>query len=472
MTIGEMERRTGLDRATIRFYEREGLLCPRRLENGYRDYAEEDRETLLRIKLLRELGVSLEEIRALQQGKAALPYTLGTRLEALERELAAMAEARETCRAIRDEGVSYGTLDAEKYLNRPSWTPAPVRDAPPLPYCPMRRFLARWLDWFLYECLLLAILTLGFHVNLLQSAMVLQAVITLASLAVMLGLEPLLLHWFATTPGKALFGLRVERLDGGKPTWAEARARTGQVLWQGMGWDLPVYSWIRLYKSYKHHEHGLEMAWDWENDLHLEAKPDAWWRKAACVAAAAGLGGLLGWMCIAASYPPCYGPLTPDTFAQNYNFLAEYYGDPTYRLDATGAWIRDERPGTYYLDLDREAWPQVTWETGEDGALAAVTARWEGDPEQRFISDPISKAQYLTLAFVAGDRTWWTYGGVIGDVMDTFYQNPRFESFTAETQGLEIRWTVDQAGYTRMNNMLYRETDDAHCTITLTIRAA
>ena len=76
MTIREAEQRTGLDRATIRFYEKEGLISPKRLDNGYRDYAEEEITALLRIKLLRELGVSLEEIRALQQGEQALPVTL------------------------------------------------------------------------------------------------------------------------------------------------------------------------------------------------------------------------------------------------------------------------------------------------------------------------------------------------------------------------------------------------------------
>ena len=38
MTIKELETRTGISRANIRYYEREGLLSPRRLDNGYRDY--------------------------------------------------------------------------------------------------------------------------------------------------------------------------------------------------------------------------------------------------------------------------------------------------------------------------------------------------------------------------------------------------------------------------------------------------
>ena len=38
MTILELEGLTGLDRATIRYYEREGLLLPDRKENSYREF--------------------------------------------------------------------------------------------------------------------------------------------------------------------------------------------------------------------------------------------------------------------------------------------------------------------------------------------------------------------------------------------------------------------------------------------------
>ena len=66
MTVKEVEERTGLPRANIRYYESEGLIHPARGENGYRDYRQEDLDTLLKIKLLRQVGFSLEEIRALQ----------------------------------------------------------------------------------------------------------------------------------------------------------------------------------------------------------------------------------------------------------------------------------------------------------------------------------------------------------------------------------------------------------------------
>ena len=63
MLIRELEHETGLDRATIRFYEKEGLITPKRAENGYRNYSQEDAAELKKIALLRELGVTLETIR-------------------------------------------------------------------------------------------------------------------------------------------------------------------------------------------------------------------------------------------------------------------------------------------------------------------------------------------------------------------------------------------------------------------------
>ena len=68
MKIKELEALTGIPRATIRYYEMEGLLQPSREENGYREYSEDDREKLLKIKLLRLLSVPLETIRQLETG--------------------------------------------------------------------------------------------------------------------------------------------------------------------------------------------------------------------------------------------------------------------------------------------------------------------------------------------------------------------------------------------------------------------
>ena len=84
MTIKELERRTGLPRTSIRFYEQEELLHPERKENNYRDYSEEDVRTLKKIKLLRRLSLDLEDIRRLQAGELPLGQALSEQALVLE----------------------------------------------------------------------------------------------------------------------------------------------------------------------------------------------------------------------------------------------------------------------------------------------------------------------------------------------------------------------------------------------------
>ena len=72
MTIKEIENLSGMTRANIRFYETEGLLRPARNSNGYRNYSEEDLNTLQKIRLLRTLHLSLEDIRSVSLGQNTL----------------------------------------------------------------------------------------------------------------------------------------------------------------------------------------------------------------------------------------------------------------------------------------------------------------------------------------------------------------------------------------------------------------
>ena len=62
--IKEAEEQTGISRANIRYYEKMGLLQPKRNEkNGYREYRPEDIKRILQIKILRKLDVPIEEIK-------------------------------------------------------------------------------------------------------------------------------------------------------------------------------------------------------------------------------------------------------------------------------------------------------------------------------------------------------------------------------------------------------------------------
>lgn len=64
--IGELSRRTGVNIETVRYYERiEMLPAPPRTEGGRRVYGPVHLQTLAFIRRGRELGFTLDEIRAL-----------------------------------------------------------------------------------------------------------------------------------------------------------------------------------------------------------------------------------------------------------------------------------------------------------------------------------------------------------------------------------------------------------------------
>lgn len=62
MLRNEIQEKTGLTRKAIEYYEEKGLIKPVKLENGYRDYSDEDLETLNQIFLFRKIGLSISEI--------------------------------------------------------------------------------------------------------------------------------------------------------------------------------------------------------------------------------------------------------------------------------------------------------------------------------------------------------------------------------------------------------------------------
>ncbi|MGN6551128.1 MAG: MerR family transcriptional regulator [Pararhizobium sp.] len=66
MTIGHLARETGTKVETVRFYEKSGLLPkPTRTEGNYRSYDQAHLNRLSFIRRARDLGFSLDQIRAL-----------------------------------------------------------------------------------------------------------------------------------------------------------------------------------------------------------------------------------------------------------------------------------------------------------------------------------------------------------------------------------------------------------------------
>ena len=119
MKINEVEALVGITKKNIRFYEAEGLLTPRRnSENGYRDYGEAEVETLRRIKLMRKLGLPLEDIRQMRSGAHTVGDGMRRHLVTLERERQNLDAAARLCGELTDCQERLADLDADALLEQ------------------------------------------------------------------------------------------------------------------------------------------------------------------------------------------------------------------------------------------------------------------------------------------------------------------------------------------------------------------
>ena len=90
MLIKELEKKTGLTRHTIRFYEKQGFLEERsfrRKENNYRDYSEETVGYLMMLKAGQAAGFTLGELKELISAEEANELPLQRKVELLHQKM-------------------------------------------------------------------------------------------------------------------------------------------------------------------------------------------------------------------------------------------------------------------------------------------------------------------------------------------------------------------------------------------------
>lgn len=116
MNIREVEAKTGLKKANIRYYEQEGLLAPKRnKQNNYREYSSEEIEILERVKFLRMLGVSIEDIRRFQKKECTIAELMGQREKELQEERKQVEELQKICQIVKESGSGFDALDLSLY---------------------------------------------------------------------------------------------------------------------------------------------------------------------------------------------------------------------------------------------------------------------------------------------------------------------------------------------------------------------
>ena len=123
MTVQEASERTSISKDMIRHYEKIGLIRPKRKDNGYRDYSEDDLNTLVLIRMLSNSRIPLKTIK-----EAFLKGTADTLISGLDKEVKHVQKLQ-TLLAAREEALkiemdcfrqfnSGGTMKRCHYPNR------------------------------------------------------------------------------------------------------------------------------------------------------------------------------------------------------------------------------------------------------------------------------------------------------------------------------------------------------------------
>ena len=475
MNIKDIESRSGMTRANIRFYEQEDLLHPQRQGNGYRDYSDADLQTLHRIRLLRTLGLSLDEIRALQKDEASLESLLTRQAATLEQQSAETQQRARLCRDISHSGARYATLDGQRWLDaltaeEPTVPDLPKTDTYHKVTAPWRRFFARHFDLFLYSAfwMMLGLLLLSEGPST-ESGAAWMGAANIIAIIMMALVEPLLLSTWGTTPGKWLLGLSVRNNTGQKLTYGEGFYRTVQALWGGAGFFIPIFELVQGYKRYYDCIESKTLPWEWDSELQL--KDEKAWRFAAMAGSAVAVFGALALTITLSAVPSRRGDMTVAQFADSYNRLARYHGIEVW-LDEEGRWTEVPRPdGSVVIHMSDMETPNFVY-TEKDGLMTGLsfTLAVENDTETWV---PINQNRRILaiLAFAQAYDPTPLNNNEVMNVVEKLEDQP-FQPLDETVHGVHITWQLTSSGYYPVDTMgllVPVEGETPSCSMTFTM---
>lgn len=385
MQIQTLEEKTGLDRATIRFYEKEGLIFPTRLQNGYRDYSEVQLLDLMRIKLLRQIGLSLETIKQLMDGRQELSYVLNSQLDVIDKYEEDLVYARALCKMMLRDNATYQSIDPFRYLNvketvaieSPRIIDVSKREVRYTEAHPFRRYFARYLDQLFLTSVLLLIVVVFIRIRPFTDMH--NSFLSVFAICLSIPINAICLRLFGTTPGKFAFGIFVRDIDDKNLTFSDAIKREWNVLRFGSGFFIPIYGIIRLFMSFRTHTKGLELSWDYNSNVQYEH-----WngKRLASVFLLTIVSTIFVFISVHNMQMPKFRTdmLTLEQYASNYNDYASQNKMYTY-LSPEGEWYVNDISGEVIIELD----PSVeNWNFVTDQAECLESIEYELFTDSRF----------------------------------------------------------------------------------------
>ncbi len=456
MQIQDVERETGLDRATIRFYEKERIVVPKRMDNGYRTYSDDDIALLLKIKLLRLLGVSLFNIKCLQNGTGNFGEILSEQVKALENQIRLNEQAKFVCAEIQRDCAEYENLDTVYYLRlleSPLVSASHSFQEPVKKQAhPWRRYFARMLDYSLLGALLEFILVVVLRIRPFNDGA--EALVGFATYFIAIPVFAALLHFWGTTPGKWVMGIKIENINGGKLSYYDAFVREKDIIWHGLGFFFPILSWWRLYASYKEDSAGEENYWNHTSEIiYVDWSNLKKWCLAGLYCASLAIALITS---MQVNMPKYIGnKLTVKRFAEchlDYENMLQARTELV--LNEDGRWEKDIEPYVLYSTLDSLAEtvrPDFQYKL-VDGYVRGVHYNNTWVTEYMFSAIP---EYYIAAMYtIVGSRPNTTYFDLVKmeDALQSTFNQQLFDAISeGETSGsitvkdVEISWTITLA---------------------------
>jgi len=116
LTIGQLARRTGLDARTLRFWSDEGAVPPAgRSASGYRLYDAAGVARVELVRTLRELGLGLDDVRRVLDGRATVAQVAEAHVAALDARIRSLKVSRAVLSTVSKRG---STAEETALMNR------------------------------------------------------------------------------------------------------------------------------------------------------------------------------------------------------------------------------------------------------------------------------------------------------------------------------------------------------------------
>lgn len=333
----------------------------------------------------------------------------------------------------------YGNLSME----------ADSQPAMTVPY-PWRRYWARSLDMGLYGLIWTYILIMALRFK--EQGGFLQSMVgVVVALALSLLIEPVMISFLGTTPGKWIFGLSISRTDGERLSYQEALQRTWGVIRSGMGYGIPFYTLYRNYKCYELCRDGRQN--EWELDLGYQIKDTSGIRFLGIFLGMAAIIAVSVLLSFYGQLPIHRGSLTEEQFYENVNDMMKYHGlEKGYVLSNDGRWVEKESEA-HIITFTGTKLP--TYElTLTDGHVVGVTMMLE-ITDGSWVDDVSGDALMAYLAFVGAKRGTNPFDLLERGVLLTM--SPGFSDYTFIKNNVEIRNTVAYRGYDEGPKILFSE---------------